>query len=159
MQLTKIRLGHRAHRENAGDFTRKHEFPRALEVHEGLDAEAVPGGKQAPTPGVPDREGPHSVEALNTGIAPLCIGMQDHLAVRTRSELVACGAKLWYQFQVVVDLAVKHQHQAAVGIEHRLRARFGQVENGESTVAKADAFAHVYAAPIRPAVGDGSIHR
>src|SRR4051794_6874195 len=106
VQLTQVRLGYSTDSGDAGHFARKHEFARALEVHKGLDTETVSRGKQALTPDVPDREGPHSVEALDTSIPPLRIGMEDHLTVCTRMELVSCGAKLGYQFQVVVDLSI-----------------------------------------------------
>src|SRR4051812_11315785 len=93
VQLPEVRLGDLADRQDARDFTRKDDFVIALEVYEGLDTETVPGRKQAAPPNIPDRKCPHSVETLDTGIAPLRIGMEDHLTVCTRMELVSCGAK------------------------------------------------------------------
>ena len=53
-----------------------------------------------------------------------------------REESIAVALELAPQFFVVVDAAVPGDGQAQIGVDHRLRACFGQVDDFEATMTE-----------------------
>src|SRR5206468_12461461 len=92
-------------------------------VVEGLDAEAVARGEEPAARPVPEREGPHAVEALDAALAPLAVGGEDHLRVGGAAEAVALRLELAPELPVVVDLAVVDELERAVLAREGLVAR------------------------------------
>ncbi len=78
-----------------------------------LDAERVPGAEHFTLDGVPQREREHAPEAIQRVGAPVVVGRDDGLAVAVGVKYrTVFGTQLLAQFEVVVDLAVEHQHVA-----------------------------------------------
>src|SRR5206468_11184857 len=120
-------------------------------VVEGLDAEAVARGEEAAARPVPEREGPHAVEALDAALAPLAVGGEDDLGVGRATEAVAVRLQLATQLPVVVDLAVVDEPEGAVLAREGLVARVAQVDDREPAEAERDAFRGEGAGPGGPA--------
>lgn len=78
-----------------------------------LDAERISRAEQFAGDGVPQRECEHAAQPLQHLGAPVVIAGEDRLTVAVGGEHSAVlGAQLVTQLQVVVDLAVEHQHVA-----------------------------------------------
>ena len=69
--------------------------------------------------------------------------MQQHLGVRFGAEGEAFGLQLFAQLAVVVDFAVKDQHQRAAVIQHGLCALLGEVDDGKSAMSQRDVLVHI----------------
>ena len=67
-----------------------------------------------------------------------------------REEPVAVALELAAQLLVVVDAAVPGDRQAQVGVDHRLGARLGQVDDLEATMAQGNPALRPDACPVRP---------
>ena len=130
-----------------------------------LDAETVARQEQSTLLGIPDGKGPHAIEAQLALLSPLRIGGEDDLAVGVGDETVAEAAQLLAQLEIVVDLAVIGQPVAPFGIGHRLPGPFGEVEDGEPTMAEPEPRLGemLDAKTVRPTmgktVGEGGKHR
>ncbi len=82
-----------------------------------LDAEWVAGAEQFAFHRVPQGKGEHAPQPGQRVGAPVVIGGDDRLAVPVGGEYGAMlGAQLLAQLQVVVDLAVEHQHIPVGGL-------------------------------------------
>ena len=81
-----------------------------------LDAEAVAGGERHLSLGVPQDEGEHADEPVERRLAPLRVGGKQNFGVRLGTEAMARRGKLVAQLEVIVDLAIKGEPVAAVGI-------------------------------------------
>ena len=101
-----------------------------------LDAERVTGAKQFAGHRIPQREGEHAAQALKHVGAPVVVAGGDGLAVAVGGEDSAvAGAQFLAQFEVVVDLAVEHQHVAVWGLPRpppQRLVRMRDVDDGES---------------------------
>ncbi len=104
---------------------------------QGLLAETVTGEKEAVPPLVVDPERPHAVEPRKRVRAPLEVCLEEHLAVTGGGERPTECGQLVADLEVVVDLAVVG-HRTPSGNDHRLSARGGEVEDGESTEGERD---------------------
>ena len=118
------------------EFGGEDEGAGVIAVMQRLDAEAVARQEQPTLSGIPDGEGPHAIEAQLALLSPLRIGGEDDLAVGVGDETVAEATQLLAQLEIVVDLAVIGQPVAPLGIGHRLAGPFGEVEDGEPTMAE-----------------------
>jgi len=107
-----------------------------LGVVQGAHPHPIPGQDQALGPGVPQREGPLPVEAVERVLAPLLPGMDDDLGVAAGAEGVAGGHQLGAQLDVVEDLAVEDDPHRLVLVGHGLLPR-GQVDDREPGVGQA----------------------
>jgi len=105
------------------DLGREGDAVRGGDGIERLDAEAVARRKQARLPRVPDQEGPHAPEAAQAILAPLGVGREQHLAVGAAAEGVAACLHLLPQLEVIVDLAVEDEVEAAARIPASERSR------------------------------------
>ncbi len=132
--------------------------PRGMVVIERLLAETVAAGeKPAPLP-VVDDEGPHTVEAVNHGVAPLRIGGQQHLGIgMVGAKNPPATHQLFAQLGEVVDLAVEHDAERPVPVPHRLGPAF-EIENAQTAVAEEDALVFRVTFVIRTAVGQQPCH-
>jgi hypothetical protein len=99
---------------------------------ERLDPDTVARQDQAALLRVPDPDREHAVDALEHRGAPLLVAVDDHLGVGVVGlEDVAAGEQLLAQRQVVVDLAVEDDLDAAVLVRHRLVRRRREVDDRE----------------------------
>ena len=125
---------------------------------ERLDAETVARREEALVAAVPDEESPHPAQALEAGLAPFCVGREQHLAVGVGGEGAALAAQLVAQLEIIVDLPVENEVEAPARIGHRLKAGVGEIEDRKPPVPERDRargrgeFAP--ARPVRPAMGD-----
>ena len=118
---------------------------------QGLDAQPVAAQQHLAARLLPDGKGEHAVQALHEVFAPGVVGLEQHLGVAVRVELVALGLQLAAQLRVVVDGAVEHQPQAQLGVEHRLGRARRQVHDLQAPVSKAHRVPYEQSARIRPA--------
>ena len=107
-------------------------------VVEGLDAEPIARARQPPARAVPDGVGEHPLEMGEAIVAPVSIGLKQHLRVGPRSELVAQCFELGSQFHMVVDLPVEDDPGLRVADRHGLGAAFREVEDRQPPVAQTD---------------------
>src|SRR5207247_10401718 len=121
-------------------------------VVERLDAEAVARAEKTALRLIPDREGEHAAELVDTRRSPLAVRAEDDLRVRRRPKLTL--ADLSAELEVVVDLAVVGDPVAAF-VPHRLVAR-RQVDDLESPMCEANVPRWVNSQPfsIWPALTD-----
>jgi hypothetical protein len=88
-----------------------------------LDAEGIAGQVQLAGVAVVQREGVHAAHPRqHPGQAPLAVAVQDDLAVAPAQGTMARGLELAPQREVVVDLAVVHERQAALAVVERVVA-------------------------------------
>ena len=80
-----------------------------LRKKQRLDAAAVSGQKQRFCLGRPHRKGKDAVETLHTALAPLGVGVQQHLGVAVPRETVSPCRQRRPQLGGVVQLAVVHK--------------------------------------------------
>ena len=103
---------------------------------QGLDAEPVPAQQHAAAVAFDDGEREHAVQVGDEVVAPVVVGLEQHLGVAVREEPVAVPGQFAPQLLVVVDAAVPGNRQAQFGVDHRLGAGFGQVDDLEATMTK-----------------------
>jgi hypothetical protein len=140
--------------EDALDLGR-HDGGPALRVHEQrLDAPAVARTEDGAVATIVDRERPHAVQALHACGPPLHVGMKEHLGIARRPEDMPTGPKLVAQFDEVVDLAVEHDRENAIGRQHRLMPRGRKIEDRQATEPHAHAPVLLEAAVVGAAMHD-----
>ena len=76
---------------------------------ERLDAETVARAEQLLFGRIPDREGKHAVQVPGAVLAPLAVGLEDHLGVAAGHKGMTFLLQIGAQLSVVVDGAVEHQ--------------------------------------------------
>ena len=106
-------------------------------------------------PRIPKGKSPHAVELLLTIEAPLLVRGYDHFSVRRRHEVVSKAPQLCSELQVVVDLAIEHEHDASIRTAHGLIAR-REVDYGQTSMPEADVSILVEALAVRSAVRQGA---
>ena len=117
---------------------------------ERLDPEPV-ARKDEPTAGcVPERHGPHAIEALECVDAPCAVRLDHDLGVGRRREVGAQCPELGRQLEEVVDLPVVNQRDPMP--RHRLRAGIRGVEDAQPPMRQRHLPGHDHAAAIRTAV-------
>ncbi len=84
------------------------------------------------------REREHALEVVDEAVAPVVVGLEQDLGVAVREEPVPVAGQLAAQILVVVDAAVPADGQPQLRIDHRLRARLGQVDDLQTPVAERD---------------------
>ena len=123
-----------------------------------LDAKDVAGAKKLVLLFVPDDEGVHTAQAIEDGLAPLLVAVQEALGVGAAVELVALGLELGTEFLEVVDLAVEDNDDAAVLVGHGLSAGLGQVEDRQAAEAQGNAAVDKLTAHVGTAMDDAVHH-
>jgi hypothetical protein len=91
---------------------------------------------------IPDRERKVAVEPVERRCAPFLERGEEHLGVTRCVEARTTRAQLFSQLDMVVDLAVVNDPEAAVCARHRLAASGGQVEDRATAVAEDDRRIH-----------------
>ena len=127
-------------------------------VVERLDAKDVAGAKELVLLLIPDDEGVHTAKAVEHGLAPLLVAVQEALGVGAAVELVALGLELGAKLLEVVNLAVKDDDDAAVLICHGLGAGLSQVEDRQAAEAEGDAAVDKLAAHVGTTMDDAVHH-
>ena len=82
-------------------------------------------------------------------------GLEQHLGVGRGEEAVAGALQLGAQLAVVVDAAVEDGGQAQLGVDHRLGAALGQVDDLQPAVAERGRARGVHAGAVRTAAVHG----
>ena len=150
--------------QEALDFGAKEHARRAVArighgiVVERLDAKDVAGAKKLVLLLVPDDEGVHAAQAIEYGLAPLLVAVQEALGVGSTVELIALGLELGAKLLEVVDLAVEDDNDAAVLIGHGLSAGLGQVEDRQAAEAQGNAAVDKLAAHVGTTMDDAVHH-
>ncbi|OPZ08741.1 MAG: hypothetical protein BWZ10_02631 [candidate division BRC1 bacterium ADurb.BinA364] len=130
-----------------------------LGVVERLFANAVARQQQPPAARIPDRQGEHAAQLRQAFRALFLVEMNDRLGVAVvGGEAMAAGGQRRAQFAKIVNLAVEHNGDGAVLVEHRLGAA-GQVDDAQAAVAQPGRTENLDPFAIRPAMGDGAAHR
>ncbi len=124
--------------EQRGQRRREADARRVLGEVQRLDAEPVAAEQHPAAVALDDREGEHALEAVDEAVAPVVVGLEQDLGVAVGEEAVAVADQVLPQFLVVVDAAVPGDGQAQLRIDHRLGARFGQVDDLQATMAERD---------------------
>jgi hypothetical protein len=125
-----------------------------------LDAEPVAHQPDFALLAVPQRKGEHADEARDSFFhAPGDAGLQQHFGIRCATEVNS--RKIARHIGGVEDLAVVADDETFIGAQHRLRAGFGQVDNGEAAMTQRQAGAGIdpVGIAIGSAIGDGIGHR
>ena len=127
-------------------------------VVERLDAKDIAGAKELVLLLVPDDEGVHTAQAIEYGLAPLFVAVQEALGVGAAVELIALGLELGAKLLEVVDLAVEDDDDAAVLVGHGLSASLGQVEDRQAAEAQGNAAVDKLTAHVGTAMDDAVHH-
>jgi hypothetical protein len=77
--------------------------------------------------------------------------LEQHLGVGRGEEPVPGGLELGTQLAVVVDQPVEHGREPQLGIDHRLRAPLGKIQDLEPPVPERDGARRVHPRPVRAA--------
>ena len=122
-------------REQTLEFGRKRDAavtqPRGIQR---LHAQPIAREQKPPGGLVIEREGEHAMQARQAIDAPLLPCRQDRLAIALGGEFRTERRQFAAQLAIIVDLAVEHQHRAAIDRGHRL-GRSGEVDDREAAVA------------------------
>ncbi|CRR58565.1 hypothetical protein PAERUG_P45_London_17_VIM_2_12_12_04692 [Pseudomonas aeruginosa] len=125
-------------------------------VIQRLDAQAVAHQQQVAVAAIEDGEGEHPGQVLATTLAPLQIGVQDHLGIAAGAELMSGPAQPLAQGIVVVHLAGVDEGDLLAGgkaIGHRLHAA-AEVDDRQPPVTQQGVAVLPDALGIRPAQGE-----
>src|SRR5712691_8060105 len=83
---------------------------------------------------VPNGEGEHAAQVLDTLITVLLIGVNDSLSITTCGKVMTMTLQFFPQLPVVIDFAIEDNHDALIFIKNGLMAA-SQVNNREATYA------------------------
>ena len=103
-----------------------------------LHAEPIAREHEPAAVALGEREGEHPLEALDAAFAPQAVGLQHHLGVAVGEEAQPRGFELAPQLAVVVDAAVEDDRQPELGVDHRLRAALGEVDDPQPAMTEGD---------------------
>ncbi len=127
-----------------------------------LDADAVTDEPKLPFAGVPECDGKHPAELLDTINAPLLEGVKDDFGVGVicLPAMPAKGDEFVANLGMVVDLPVKYNPERAILIAHRLCRQVGEVYDGQPPVPQSHATISRDPGPgsVGPAMGHGFSH-
>ena len=111
---------------------------RVLGDVERFDAEPVASEQNPSAVALDDREREHSEQPVDEAVAPVVVGLEQHLGVAVGEEPVAVLGQLAAQVLVVVDAAVPRDGETEVGVDHRLCARLGQIDDLQPAMSERD---------------------
>src|SRR5262249_31732358 len=126
-------------------------------VEEGLLADPVAGQEEGVVLFVPEGEGEHAAQMLDTAGAVLLVGVDDRLGVALAVKAVAEALQAGSQLREVVDFSVERYPDGAVLVGHRLAAAY-QVDDAEATLPQGGRTVDGEAFPVRPAVDQPLAH-
>ena len=124
---------------------------------QGSDAESVAREGQDLVAGVPDRQRKLAVEAGETVVAPLFVGMNDDLRVASGAKAMTAGTEVGAKLEVVEDLTVEDDPDAVVLVGHGLLTG-AQIDDRQPGVPKCRDPVPVQAELVRPSMLDGPDH-
>src|SRR5579872_4638815 len=139
------------------DLGGKRKQPAVPVVVEGLDAQAIARAKQAAPLSIPDGEGEHATEQVETTGAMLFVSMQDGFGVRARLVTIARSFQRRAQLGVVVDLAVVSDPDRPGLVGHGLAAAL-RVDDAEAAMAQMGPVVMIEAEIVRTAMSKGLGH-
>jgi len=122
-----------------------------------LDAEIVPRDEQRLLRHIPDGKAEHTPQTGQQIGTPLLVAVDQGLAVALGGKGVTQLDQLGPQSLIVIDLAVKHQHQGLVLVIQRLRGPL-HVNDAQTAKAHMDAGIHIITVRVRAPMGDGLGH-
>ena len=135
----------------------EHDPASARRIVERLLAHPVPGQQELLSPRVPDREGEHPVEVVDTVLAVLLPRVHDRFRVRSGDEAMAEGGQLPPKSHEVVDLSVLNHVDRRVFVGDRLIAGL-EVDDPQSRRTEGHAAVDVVADRVGAAVAKGGDH-
>ena len=141
--------------EEGPELRRKQQPAIDLGVIERLDPDPVSGQEQLSSAVVPEREGEHATQIVDTPRPVFLVQVHDRLGVARRPEPVTAGLEVGPQLGEVVDLAVEDQPHRAVLVGDRLVAG-GEVDDAEAAHPEHRAGPRVEAFIVRAAVDHGA---
>ena len=110
---------------------------------ERFDAEPVASEQNPSAVALDDREREHSEQPVDEAVAPVVVGLEQHLGVAVGEEPVAVLGQFAAQVLVVVDASVPRDGETEVAVDHRLCARLGQIDDLQPAMSQRDP-------PLRP---------
>ena len=137
-------------------FRAKDHPPTVDRVVEGFLPEAVDREEERTLDRIPECEGEHAHQILETGGSPILKEMEERLGVARGVESEPRLETL-PEFPEVVDLAIEDEPGRPVGIRHRLMT-VGEVDDAQSAESQADGAVDVDPLLIRTAVMDPPGH-
>src|ERR1700680_786180 len=117
--------------EERFNFRRERKKSAIRVVVDRLHAQPVPREQQPAFPAIPDGEGEHAPEMLDSIIPILFVSVENRLGVRLRPECVTRRNQIGSQVAVVVDFGVEYDCGRAIFIENGLLATF-QINDAEA---------------------------
>src|ERR1700722_11608884 len=110
-------------------------------VVERLDADPVSDEPEPARLCIPQSDGKHAAEFLETSDAPLLKSMQNHFGVRVMGFPAANAEhfELAPDLGMVVDFAVEDDLQRSVAIAHGLGSSIGQINDGQAAMSQSHA--------------------
>ena len=150
-KLDGVQIGRpQARGEDPFRFGRQDHSIAAAGVEERLDAEAVASGNQQSLPPIQQQERELAAQVAKEIQPVFPVQGKNDLGVRAGREPVAALFELRADSLEVIDLAVRDQHQLALGIQERLVAR-NKVDHRKPRVGQTDAQARDHdRRPARP---------
>jgi hypothetical protein len=143
--------------EQALDFRGKKQ-PVALPApKEWRNPKPIASEMQLPLPHIPERNGELATELLPCRFAMLFPKMRNDLGVAVRDEAMALRSQLFAPFDVIEQLAVEDDEQAAIFVRHRLVA-VRQSDNAQAARGQGDARLLEKPHLIRTAMDDCARH-
>ena len=127
-------------------------------VVQGLDSEMIAREKELAPVAIPEREGEHAGEAIEQRAPPRLPAVDQDLTIAVRCENVPGLLELAPQGPEVVDLAVEHHGDRAVGGDERLMAPC-DVDHREPAEAEAHGAVVMKAIVVRATVRERRGHR
>ena len=118
----------------------------------------VPGAEKALVLFVPQGKRKHAPQPGQHPLAPLLVAVQQHLGVRVvGGKHVPRLCQFPPQLHKIIDLAVEHNGQGLILVEHGLGAA-RKVDDREPPVPQGHAVGVIFARAVRPPVGNGGGH-
>ena len=152
---------HAGNGEQRAQLGCEQEAPTLVREIQRLDAEAISRDQDRGAARVPKHEREHAAQPLDARFSPLGIRREHDFRVGRGNEAMTELLELGAQFLEVVTLAVEDRDHAIAAVDHRLAASLAKIEDGQATMAKADARILrrlPHAALIRPAMQHGREH-
>ena len=147
----------RIEREQGLDLRGEREPSGLLDVEQRLLPEMVPRREQPLLARVPESKCEHAAQVIQATVAIGFVEPDDHFAVALRDEAMPASFELPAQLLVIVDLAVAHEPDRALGVGERLAAP-QQVDDGQSPMTERGGTVPVDALAVGAAVHERGQH-
>ena len=128
-----------------------------MKIIKRLDAQAIARQEKLAPRLVPNGEGEHATQVLDTAGAMFFVQVQDRFRVTVRAIDVAASFQLRAVVRVVIDLSVIGDVQRAVLVGHRLMTA-GHIDDAQSAMAQTDGAVDEDALIVRATMRDDVSH-